>query len=628
MLYQKRILSVLVRFIVLLILYQFGRLSFLLINHSYYSATTSSQIVTVFYRGMLFDMSAICNISFVLFIAYLIPFPFIFRKQYIKVLDVLFVVLLFLQMLFNFIDCEYFKFINKRTTFDIIKNLFLSTDAIILLPRFLFDFWFIPLFWIIISSLGIWLIRLGDEQIEKIPHTKQKRWFLWAIPQFLFVVALLIVGIRGVGFKPIQLITASKFTNTANFPLIYNTPFTILHTMKGDALKQEYYFNDKKASSIFNPTCQYYKGGETKKENVVIIILESFSFDYIGSLSHTKGFTPFLDSIIGQSLAFDNAFANGKKSIEALPSIFASIPNLLEEPYITSQYGSNTIKGLPSILHEQGYTTSFFHGGRNGTMGFDNFCKAAGMEHYYGMNEYVGPDAYDGDWGIRDEEFLQFYAKQLQTFHQPFFSSVFTLSSHHPYTVPDKYKSRFKEGKMPIYKAIQYADYSLQQFFKIISKESWFKNTIFVFTADHAAQEEDYSHKKYADLFRIPIIFYHPGDTKMKKMSHQVVQHADIMPTILDYLNIKGSYLCFGKSVLDTSTQRMAVEYLGGVYSIFEDNYSMSFDGNRFMEKTTLHDTLKTDMPKTVDLQMQLSLKSIIQQFNDRLMTNKMTITN
>jgi len=627
MLYQKRILTVLIRFIVLLVLYQFGRLSFLLINQSYFNAITNSQILTVFYRGMLFDMSAICNISFVIFLAYLIPIPFIFNKKYIKVVDIVFIVTVFLQMLFNFIDCEYFKFINKRTTFDILKNLFLSDDAFILLPRFIFDFWFIPLLWLAFSFLGIWIIKKADKKVDLLEYSVKKHWLIWAIPQFIIIVALVIIGIRGIGFKPIQLITASKFTNTANFPLIYNTPFTILHTMKGDALKQEHYFDEKRSVSLFNPIVNYEKAGDTKKENVVVIILESFSFDYIGSLSHSKGYTPFLDSIIGQSLAFDNAFANGKKSIEALPSIFASIPNLLEEPYITSQYGGNTIKGLPSVLKEQGYSTSFFHGGRNGTMGFDNFCKAAGMEHYFGMNEYVGPEAYDGDWGIKDEEFLQFYAKQLHSFHQPFFSSVFTLSSHHPYTVPDKYKSRFKGGKMPIYKAIQYADYSLQQFFKTISKEDWFKNTLFVFTADHAAQEEDYSHKKNADLFRIPIIIYHPGDENMKGLKHQIVQQTDIMPSILDYLNIKGSYVCFGKSVFDSSASRLAVQYLGGVYSIFEGNYSLSFNGEQFLEKTVLCDSTNTELSKETELLMQQSLKSIIQQFNDRLIRNKMVVT-
>ena len=305
--------------------------------------------------------------------------------------------------------------------------------------------------------------------------------------------------------KPLQLITASKFTTPALFPLIYNTPFTILHTMKGDGLKPLHYFDHQKAKQYFDPVVEISSLKNQKKDNVIIIILESFSYDYVSCVSKKKGYTPFLDSLAAYSLLFDNAFANGKKSIEAVPSILASLPNLLEEPYITSQYGSNTIAGLPFVLKGKGYETSFFHGGRNGTMGFDNFCKAAGVQKYFGMNEYIGPEAYDGDWGIRDEEFLQFFAGELSKMKQPFFSSVFTISSHHPYTVPQKYKNRFRGGNLPIYKSIEYADYSLQQFFNRIKHEPWYNHTLFVFTADHAAQEEDNSTKKRADLFRIPI---------------------------------------------------------------------------------------------------------------------------
>jgi len=622
--YQKRILAVFARLIVLLLLYQFGRLSFLLFNYSYFTATTASQIRGIFLHGTLFDISAICNISIFFVVAYLFPLAFIYNRKYIRIVDIVFFAVQGFALMFNFTDCVYFQFINKRTTYDVFGYIFMSPDTAILMPRFFVDYWYIPLLLISVLFSGYYMIKWGDKLINRLPDNKPKYWNLWAISQFVFVFALMVAGLRGVGFKPIQLITASRYTNTANFPLIYNTPFTILHTMKGDALKQEHYFDDKKAKELFNPVCNYYKGGDTKYDNVVIIILESFSFEYVGSLTNTKGYTPFLDSIISQSLVFDNAFANGKKSIEALPSIFASLPNLLEEPYITSQYGSNTLKGLPFILKEHGYNTSFFHGGRNGTMGFDNFCKAAGMERYYGMNEYKGPEAYDGDWGIRDEEFLQFFAKQLHSFKQPFFSSVFTLSSHHPYVIPEKYRARFKEGKLPIYKSIQYADYSLQQLFKTLSKESWFKNTLFVFTADHAAQEEDYSHKKRADLFRIPIIFYHPGDIALQKRSHQVMQQSDIMPTILDYLNVKGSYLCYGKSVLDSSSSRMAVQYLGGVYSIIQDGYSISYNGEKVLDRETLKDSTRTSLSPAKEHLMLQTLQSIIQQYNARLIGNRM----
>ena len=107
-----------------------------------------------------------------------------------------------------------------------------------------------------------------------------------------------------------------------------------------------------------------------KHKNVVIIILESFSKEYVGYYNNGKGYTPFLDSLINYSLVMERAYANGIKSIEALPSIVSSIPTLMNNPFITSIYATNKYYSLPLLLKREGYSTSFFHGGNRGTMGF------------------------------------------------------------------------------------------------------------------------------------------------------------------------------------------------------------------------------------------------------------------
>lgn len=621
--FPKKLLSVLTRLFVLLFLYQCSRLSFFLLNHAYFSELAFKDYLSISYYGFLFDISAICQLNIIFFLLYLLPFRFASSLPYRKILNILFFTVNAFALMFNFIDCEYFRYINKRSTFDIFSYLFVSSDTVVLLPRFFLDFWYIPFLWFAALLAGYFLISRTDTYFEKKFEFSKPLSLFVSIPVVILVFALCAIGIRGTGFKPLQLMTASRYTSTENIPLILNSPFSILHTMKQDAVNKVHYFDDKQAVVYFNPIKKYDNNKAEKKDNVVIIILESFSYDYVSSLSGQKGYTPFLDSLISHSLVFDNAFANGKRSIEALPALFASIPNLLNESYITSQYSSNQICGLPKALQNHGYTTSFFHGGRNGTMGFDNFCKAAGIEQYYGMNEYSGPAAYDGDWGIRDEEFLQFYAHKLDSFKQPFFSSVFTLSSHEPYTVPDKYKKRFTGGALPIYKSIQYADYSLSRFFKTISKTEWYKHTLFIITADHAAQEEDYEHKKRIDLFRIPIVFFHPSDTNLVGRNHCVVQQADVMPSVLDYLNVKGSYVSFGNSVFDSTAAHFAVQYLGGTYSIVEQNATLNFDGERVVESSCVQkQNVKLEQPLCV--QLEHHLKSVIQQFNARLIDNKM----
>ena len=108
--------------------------------------------------------------------------------------------------------------------------------------------------------------------------------------------------------------------------------------------------------------------------------MECFSKEFIGFYNSGKGYTPFLDSLMKNSLVFENAYSNGLKSIEALPAISASIPGLIENPFITSNYSQNNINSIASILNKEGYNTSFFHGGVRGTMGFYSFCKKAGLK--------------------------------------------------------------------------------------------------------------------------------------------------------------------------------------------------------------------------------------------------------
>ena len=596
-----------------------------MLNLGYFSSCTTWEIIKIFFYGTWFDFSAIAILNLFFVLLYLLPFPFIYSRNYKKWLDWIFIVSNSLILIFNFIDCEYFKFIFKRSTFDLFDYIFLSNDAVELLPQFLRDFWYIPLLWLAVCTGGMLVIFNVDFERKRLPNHRWP-WVFLFVPELCVILGLMFIGARGLGLKPIQIITASRFTSTANFPLILNTPFSILHTMKDDGLKQVAYMSHEEALQYLQTEKNYYKNVPTRKENVVIIMLESFSFPYVGSLSGQKTYTPFLDSLIGQSLMFDHAYANGKKSIDALPSILASLPELIEEPYIISQYGGNKLLGLPAILKQNGYHTSFFHGGRNGTFRFDDFSKAAGCSMYFGMSEYTGPYAYDGDWGIYDEEFLQFFARKIDSFPKPFFSCMFTLSSHHPYFLPEKYKDKFKGGELPIYKTIEYADYSLRKFFETVKDKPWFKNTLFILTADHAAQEEDYTKYKYADRYHIPIIFYLPADSTLKGRNHEIIQQADIMPSVIDYLNIKGRYVCFGSSVFEPDETRQSVQYLGGVYSMMNRGYCIQWDGTKVLALEPLDESLGTENNSTNKTLIEKQLEATIQQYNDRLINNKLTI--
>jgi len=288
------------------------------------------------------------------------------------------------------------------------------------------------------------------------------------------------------------------------------------------------------------------------------------------------------------------------------------------------------VYGLPKILKDNGYQTAFFHGAFNGSQNFDQYCKVAGFDNYFGKNEYVGPEAFDGRWGIFDEEFMQYFSSKMSEFKQPFFSSIFTISSHNPYIIPEKYKGKFPKGTTKIQESIAYADYALKRFFETASKEDWYKNTLFVITADHTSSEPtEKKFKTNVGKFRIPILFFDPSNSSIVGKNQKNLQQIDIMPSIIDYLNIDSKMITYGKSY--QSEKDFVVYYLDNIYHYISGDYYLAFDGKKSLGLYNFKkdELLKTNVIKTEKAkatEMETFIKAYIQSFNERMIGNKLTL--
>ena len=212
------------------------------------------------------------------------------------------------------------------------------------------------------------------------------------------------------------------------------------------SLKKVSYFENERMLSLLNtkqPTT--YSNTDKTKPNVVIILLESFSKEYT-QLKNPEA-TPYLNELAKKSVFFDKAYANGRRSIEGVASVLSGIPALMEEPFVNSEFSANQIIGLGTLLGSNGYHTSFFHGAKNGSMHFDQFSKSVGIENYFGKSEYPNALDDDGTWGIFDEPFLRWTCAKYSDFPKPFFSTIFTLSSHQPFKIPDQFENDFSDGR-------------------------------------------------------------------------------------------------------------------------------------------------------------------------------------
>ena len=269
----------------------------------------------------------------------------------------------------------------------------------------------------------------------------------------LLMVYLTIGGLRG-GFRhstrPITLSNAGKYVETPNeMAIVLNTPFAIYRTIgKATLPNKKYFSSDEELKEIYNPVFQPKANKNFKYNNVVILIMESFSREYFGFFNKHleddtyQGYTPFLDSLIQNGRTYWYTIANGRKSIDVLPSVLTSIPSV-KNPFVLSYYSGNKLNSIASLLKTKGYHTSFFHGAPNGSMGLQSFVNLVGFDHYYGRTEYGLDKEWDGIWGVWDHDFLSYFAKTLSTFEKPFVSALFSVSSHHPYNLPAEFEGKF-----------------------------------------------------------------------------------------------------------------------------------------------------------------------------------------
>jgi phosphoglycerol transferase MdoB-like AlkP superfamily enzyme len=628
--YLKRIYFLLATYLVALAILSCARFLFLLLNKSSFTGITASDVSASLFYGLRFDLitATIVNALFIFLITF--PVSFFQFKIFRTTLKIIFISTNLAALALNMVDMAYFPYTLRRSTADTFSFFFEKNDAGSLLPLFLKDFWYL----FVIFFLFLIFLNLFYKIIEKkiLVDYLQEENNLKTISikslNFLLIIGLSILSIRGgTQLIPIGIIDAGNFVKPQCVPLVLNTPFCIIKSGVLHILPEKNYMNEKEATTLINPIKKYnYADADFKNKNVIIIILESFSKEFT-KLGHRKSYTPFLDSLMDNSFVYTNAFSNGKRSIEGIPAIVASLPSF-DIDYISTVYSNDKIMSLASTLKTKGYYSSFFHGGTNGTMNFNGFCGSAGYDSYFGRNEYNNEKDYDGNWGIWDEPFLQRFAQELDKQQEPFLSTVFTLSSHHPFIVPDKYKSKFPEGKMPIQKCIAYTDYALQQFFNSAKKSKWFANTLFVFVADHTGPSENPVFANSYGNYQIPIFFYEPK-SGLKGSNNNVAQQLDIMPTVLDLLHYNQPFFSFGNNLNDTTqnNNRFAINYYNGVYQYFDNEEMLQFNA----EKIVSIYRYKTDSTLNVNLindehPSDKKIKAFIQEYNNCIIHNQLSI--
>lgn len=623
-------------------LYSFSRIFFYWINIDLYPHVSISHLIEMMIGGWRFDLTALLYLNSLYLLLILLPLPCHIRnhKIYMEVAKWAFWIPNILGFIVNCMDMVYVRFTDRRTTCTIFTEFQNDNNIANIIVQSMVQYWYVTLFALVI----IVVLVVGTRKRWHMSKPKNN-WVYYVIESVLMLITVyfVVIGIRG-GFgkytRPITISNALQYTNAPQeTAILLNTPFSLMKSLENTTYVHPNYFTNEDAEQIMSPIHidEIEENGRLGKTNVVILILESFSKEYIGFYNHHldsgqyTGYTPFLDSLLAQSITYAHSFASGRKSIDAMPSVLSSIPMLIE-PYIVTPYSTNAVSSIADCLKKEGYATAFFHGAPNGSMGFQAYARSAGFERYYGMDEYDGIEAFDGTWAIWDEEFLQYYARTMDTLSQPFMTAVFTASSHHPFRVPKQFENKFPKGNLPIHQCVGYTDYALREFFAYAKQQDWYENTLFVVTADHTNVQTHSEYTNAKGLFEVPIAFYSPRWNQGELREKGAISQTDIMPSVLAYLGYSKPYFAFGEDALTKNKQHpYAVCYNHPVYQLITDSLLLQFDGKDicsvydYITDPTLQRNIASE-PDTEALAMYL--RAYIQQYIYRLTTNQLTVDN
>jgi phosphoglycerol transferase MdoB-like AlkP superfamily enzyme len=620
-------LAVPARLFAVLFLYSIHRMLFLFNNPGVSRTAPWREIVHAFGFGVRFDLVAVFLISAPLIALAYFPWPGRIPGSLARWFDRFFLLLHTPFIFLNCADLEYFEFTGRRITMDIFR---MHGDIRDQAGQLLVHYWQVPL-WTVLSVAFLWWVCRAVPLPERRPASIVQRLFLFAAASLMTVLLIR----NSFQSKPLMVPHAFTYRTPQVGNLALNTPVGFLQSfrvLQGKSLPRTAYFGSlREYWSLLDPGTRISR--PRNLQNIVVIIVESLSSSYVGAENPGSDLTPFIDQLARSGLHFRNFYAAGRRTIFALPALFAGVPGLMDEGVFNSTYRGDSFFGLGHTLQENGYRTAFFHGARNGSMGLDFAAKMVGFQEYFGKDEFQSwPGArredYDGDWGIFDEPFLGFVADRLDGFREPFAAGILTLTTHQPYAIPKKYEREFPAARDPMARSVRYLDRSLSGFFESARTKPWFRNTLFIITADHTHSPPGPVHSDLLLQHDIPLILYHPSRHLPAADTEKVGYQGDLSPTVLDYLGIDPpKRTVFGRSLF-RDQPGVAMFRSSGAYALVRNDFVVTFSdasGPRlFRYPNGPGERLEEVNAPVLQEQHAKILKAFVQHHNNGLLDNRL----
>lgn len=634
--HQNIYLSGKVLLLMMFIFTLFRFLFYILYSQQYYGVPVG-EIGLSFLIGLRFDLASVMLVGGLFMLLLNLPGRFKYKQLYkISILSLLFLVV-FASIVLSIGDIFYYPYAKRRISYEIF-NLFKSIPELITI---IFTDYLVPL--IIAVALLILLGYFWFKLFGKYKSTAYKG-IANDVIYFILLIGAIIISIRG-GFqlKPLRESYAFRNDNIALGHLSLNAVFTTLRTLnRGDIQSYNFIPMDEAIKTmrdlLKSPIEIYLNDGypimrqtiadstQQKKLNVVIIIMESWPGNF-AELETIKPYPmPEFRKLMSKGIYFSNFFAAGQRTIQGMQAVVGSIPNVVYDDILGSPIEQNYLRPLGVILKEIGYSTVFIHGARAGSMGFEAFSKLSGFDAYISKSDFdLNKVKDDGTWGIFDQFVFERAHQEFNNIKQPFLGLVMSLSSHSPYSLPSK-EFEVYDSTLANYKfinSLRYSDWSLGKFYEEAEKSDYFRNTLFVITADHA---EGTREKNIYELFKIPCLLYSPSFVNPTIIS-SVHSQVDILPTIIDILKLQTKHSSFGLSAIE-GDDGFAYIPSGGLHGWIKGDWLLvgDFDKNialyNFKTDRFLHDNKLKSNPNTANV-LRREMLSYLQVSTYLLRSNK-----
>lgn len=438
--------------------------------------------------------------------------------------------------------------------------------------------------------------------------SKQK--VLSALGILIIGFPLLITGARG-GWQEIPITQSESYysqhniLNLASVNSAFNLYISIYENLRNFGKNPYEFYFPSEANALVNKL--YIARNDTttnilttNNPNIVLIILESWSADLIESLGGEPGITPNFKELEKEGILFTNMYTTGPRSEQAMGSIFSGFP---AHPISSVTVQPEKFSKLPTFtrqLIDKGYSTSFYFGGQLRYGNIKGYILYNGFEKVV-ENKDFGKDAIYGKLGAHDEFVFSRQLKDLKDIKKPFFSTVYTLSTHSPYDQPMQDVLHWGENENDYINSAYYTDRCLGDYFDEAKKQAWYDNTLFIIVADH-------SHNSYRNwsfttpnYHKIPMLFtgnvikqQYKGTT-VNRLSNQM----DLAATLMNQLHLNSAPFKWSRDLFNGGSPEFAYYSFEEGFGWITKNGYFVFDAKaNIFNENTIPDELKSPVIK------------------------------